>query len=294
MKKSIKFLLRKLFWGGLRYVLNDKWHAKIRYWIELEKWPNLENPQKFTEKIQYIKLHEHTKVRRLAANRQAVRSYISQKIGSEHLVPLIGVYDELTRKIWSELPQQFVLKANHGSGMVKIVRDKREGQFEVIQEETQRWKETDYYKLGREWAYKGLPRTILAEELLLDDDRNIPKDYKFFCYHGKVKVIQVDSGRFGNHRQTLFDRSFNRIDGMLISPPEPNKISKPEGLKAAIEVAEKLASDFSFIRVDLYIMKEKIYFGELTNYPLSGFIPFKPESLEVKMGSFLNLDDKTN
>ena len=290
MRSGLKFVAAKLFWGFLRHLLNDKWYAKVRYWIELDQWPDLKNPQTFTEKIQWIKLNEQTELRRIAANRTKVRDYVGDKVGSQHLVPLLGVYEELTQSTWKQLPNQFVLKGNHGSGMIQIVRDKENQSFEDVRQKTQRWKDTDYYRFGREWAYKDVPKTIVAEELLLDSNKNIPKDYKFFCFNGSVKIIQIDSDRFGEHRQTLFDRSFNRINGRLHSQPATDPIPKPDGLEGAIAMAEKLSADFSFIRVDLYILDGKTYFGELTNYPLNGFIAFKPNSLEQKMGSFITLD----
>jgi hypothetical protein len=294
MRSGLKFLAAKLFWGFLRHLLNDKWYAKIRYWIELDSWPNLQNPKTFTEKIQWIKLNEHTKLRQIAANRAEVRDYVAQKVGAQHLVPLLGVYEKLTQSTWKQLPEQFVLKGNHGSGMIEIVHDKENASFDDIRQETKRWKQTDYYRFGREWAYKDVPKTIVAEELLLDSNNDIPNDYKFFCFNGGVEIIQIDSDRFGEHRQTLFDRSFNRIDGRLHSQPASDPIPKPDGLEEGIGMAEKLSADFSFIRVDLYILDGQPYFGELTNYPLNGFIAFKPKSLEEKMGSLLNIDQQLN
>lgn len=289
MKKIFKKILTKLFWGFFRHILSDKKYAQIRYWLELDEWPDIHHPEKFTEKIQHIKLFERTAHRKQAANRIAVRKYIAEKVGDDYLVPLLDIFEKLTPPVWEALPSQFVLKANHGSGMLKIISDKQNEHFEGVRRSTEQWKNTNYFTFGREWAYKDLPRTIVAEKLLLTDDNTIPKDYKFFCFHGEVKAIQIDSDRFGSHQQTLFDRSFNRIDGMLAYPPSPDPIPKPEGLSKAIKVAERLGTDFSFIRVDLYILDGQIYFGELTNYPLNGFISFKPESLEYEMGSFLKL-----
>ena len=289
MKQAIKHLLRKLFWGLGRYLMSDKWYAKVRYWIELDEWPNLKNPQKFTEKIQWIKLNEHNKLRRKAANRLAVRNFVVNKIGEQHLIPLHNAFDVLTKEIWKTLPKQFVLKANHGCKMVKIVRNKEKENFGAACRHIKQWQQTDYYRFSREWAYKGLPRTILVEKLLLDDDESIPKDYKFFCFNGKVKIIQIDYNRFGKQKRNLFDCNFNRIDGELLYPPYEKNTKKPPQLEDAIIIAENLSADFTFLRVDLYLLNEHIYFGELTNYPGNGFVPFKPEELEYKVGSFLNI-----
>ncbi|MGM0545470.1 MAG: ATP-grasp fold amidoligase family protein [Bacteroidota bacterium] len=292
MKKAFKYLLTKLFWGFGRHLLSDRWYAKIRYWLELDTWPDLQNPHTFTEKIQWIKLNERNELRQLAANRLEVRNYVADNIGSEHLIPLLDSFDELTKSVWQKLQDQFVLKANHGCEMVAIIRNKNDSSFEEIRQKTEEWQELDYYKFSREWAYKGLPRTILAEELLLDEDGTIPKDYKFFCFNGEVKVIQIDYDRFGDQKRNLFDRNFNRIEGELLYPPYEGSTEEPENLGEAIKIAEILSADFSFLRVDLYLMNQQVYFGELTNYPGNGFVPFQPKKLEYQFGSYITLSDE--
>lgn len=287
--RLFKKLISKLFWGFFRHFLSDRLYTKVRYWLEVDKKLHLNDPRRFTEKIQHIKLFDQRAIRKLFANRVAVRDYVADKIGDEHLIPLIGNYDELSRDIWEDLPDQFVLKANHGSGMVEIVKEKKNAGYEKVSAITKEWQQTNYYKFGREWAYKNLPRTIVAEKLLLNSRDTIPEDYKFFCFGGKVELIQIDRARFDEHKQNLFDRNFNRIDGMLLSPPYSGPIPKPELLDPAIKLAEILSDGINFIRVDLYLFGDNIYFGEMTNYPLNGFVPFKPEELEQKMGSLIKL-----
>src|SRR5699024_9547710 len=141
-----------------------------------------------------------------------------------------------------------------------IVSDKKQLDFKDVQRETLKWQNTNYYSFGREWAYKGLPRTIVAEELVLTDSGDIPKDYKFFCFNGTVKLIQVDYDRFGEQKRNLFDRQFNPINGRLLYPRYSGQTEKPANLRRAVEIAETLSADFNFIRVDLYLMGNKIYF----------------------------------
>lgn len=285
----VKYILSKFFWGVGRHLLSDRQYAKVRYRLELDRPLNLENPQRFTEKVQYIKLNEQTELRKTVADRTKARDYVSEKAGEEYLIPLIGVYDELKPENWKSLPSQFVLKANHGCGMLEIVRDKQQADFEAVRRKTEKWKITDYYRFSREWVYKDLPRTLLAEKLLLDSDGNIPSDYKFFCFNGQVEVIQVDTGRFREQKRNLYDRNFQPMDAELLYPTYKGSIPKPASLDKAIELAETLSADFSFIRVDLYLLENHIYFGELTNYPGNGFIPFKPDTVELQMGSLLEL-----
>lgn len=284
-----KYLLRKLFWGFFRHTMSDESYLKFRYWLELDAWPNLENPQKFTEKIQYLKLHEQSGLRKKVANRTEVRSYVEEKIGSDFLIPLIGIYDELTPEIWDSLPDQFVLKANHGSAMLKIVFDKSDENYSEIYELTEGWKISNYAQFGRERVYEGIPRTIVVEQLLLNSNQTIPADYKFFCFDGRVEIIQVDIDRFHNQKRKLLNRDFKEVDATILHPKYEEKLERPANLDEAIEVAEKLSADFNFIRVDLYLLENQIYFGELTNYPGNGFQPFQPESMEYKVGALLEL-----
>ena len=285
----MKFILTKLFWGLFRYFLSDEQYARIRYRLELDEWPDLENPQTFTEKIQYIKLYQRNELRKKIADRIKVREYVAEKVGEDHLIPLIGNYSELTPDIWEKLPSQFVLKANHGCAMLKIVRDKEQADYQKIYRQTEEWKNTDYSKIGREWVYEGLPRTILAEELLLDSSNSIPEDFKFFCFHGRVEIIQIDFDRFGNQRRNLYDRNFNRIEARLLYPNYEKAVEKPDNLDKAIEIAERLSADFNFIRVDLYLLENEVYFGELTNYPGNGFKAFEPNTMNYKIGKLLKL-----
>lgn len=284
-----KYLVKKVFWGFLRHLVSDKQFAQIRYWLNFDRLPDLENPQSFTEKIQFIKLYERTELRKTFADRMKSRSYVAGKVGEEYLIPLFGTYKEITEENWKSLPRQFVLKANHGCGMLEIVKDKEEADFSSVKQTTEDWKNTDYYKVGREWAYKGLPRTILAEKLLLNAETEIPADYKFFCFHGEVRIIQVDKNRFGEQKRNLYDRNFKRLDTTLLYPNFEDSLEKPILLEEAIEIAEQLSRGVNFVRVDLYLLDNSIFFGELTNYPGNGFVAFEPPAMENRAGEYLHL-----
>lgn len=294
MKKTFHFIVSKLFWGILIHFLNDDWYAKIRYWLVMGKWGDFNNPVLFTEKIQHIKLYERTKLRKLVADRLKVRDYIEAKVGEEHLIPILGTYENLQQEDLDELPDQFVLKANHGCGMVKIITDKTQLTFSEIEILTKTWKNTDYYKVGHEWVYKDLGREIIAEKLITNSKGDIPKDWKFFCFNGEVKIIQEDRDRYGDkpHTRNLYDRNFNKIEAQLLYPSSNVESQRPLMLSTAIQIAEILSEDFNFMRVDLYLLDDKVYFGEMTNYPGNGFIPFEPRKMEYKVGAMLDLDTK--
>jgi len=285
----IKPILNKLFWGVFRHFLSDRLYAKSRYWLETGRKLDLENPSFFTEKIQWLKLHERTELRQKVADRFAVRDYVTQKIGEEHLIPLFRNFNELTIEAWESLPESFVLKANHGCKMVEIVEDKSTCSFHDLQKKTKEWQNTDYYKFGREWVYKNVPRSIIAEKLLKTADGQIPNDYKFYCFHGRVELAQIDFGRFNDHTRNLYDRNFNLQPITFHHEQNQNVVEKHPLFDDAVDVAETLAGDFNFIRVDLYLLENHIYFGELTNFPANGFIPLKPDQAELELGKKLNL-----
>ena len=283
----LNFILKKFFWGGLRHFLSDKRYIKIRYKLEFGFWPDLKNPKRFSEKIQVLKLYDRTQLRRIAADRLEVRKYVSKKIGDSYLIPLIGSFKYLDEDIWEELPSSFVLKASHGSGMVCMIHQKEEEEHKTILRTANGWMKVDYYRFGREWVYKGLHRFILAEELILDENENVPSDFKFFCFQGQVKLVQVDIDRFGTQKRNLYDEQFNLLDAGLHHEVGEDKIKKPALFEEAKNIAEVLSAEFSFIRVDLYILPERIYFGELTNFPGNGFERFHPDEFDFVAGDML-------
>jgi hypothetical protein len=284
----IRAIANKLFWGFLHRHLSDRQYARYRFWLSTGRKLNLDQPVTFSDKINWLKLNERTELRKRVADRNEVRSFVKERIGEKYLIPLVGVYDNLTRDIWQALPERFVLKANHGSGMIRIVKSKQDETFEEIKSLTDEWQQTDYALFGREWVYEGLPRKIIAEELVLTGDGSVPRDVKFFCFHGKVGFIQIDFDRFTNQKRNIYDRDFNKLNVSLLHPNFEGEVPKPPGLEKAIGLAEKLSDGFSFIRVDLYLPDEQIYFGELTNFPGNGFEPFIPVHFDEVFGSYLN------
>ena len=180
-----------------------------------------------------------------------------------------------------DLPKDFIVKANHGSGWNRVVYEKDEREMEINLRLFKKWLKFDAYYLNRELQYKGINRLLLVEQLI---DRE-PNDYKFFCYCGKVKAIQVDSSRFTNHRRSLFDRNWNELDIKFRYEGVEDKVP-PSNLDRMIEIAEKLAEEFIFVRIDLYSVREEIYFGEFTFCPGGGnepFVDFKSDEDFLKL-----------
>jgi hypothetical protein len=281
---KIKRKIFKVFYNSL----NDYWYARVRFIKSHRYIPNFKNPKSFSEKINHIKLYKINKLREKIVDRIWVREYIKQKAPECKLIENLWVGKEFTKEVWNSLPQEFVIKGNHGSGMVKVV-DKKENSFLEILDLTKTWMIADYAKLGREWFYSKVEPLIIVEEKLKFKN-DVPPDFKFFCFNGRVEIIQVDTERFIKHKRDLYDRYFNILDVKYIFE-RGQKIEKPLIYDQAVKIAEELSQDFDFIRVDLYLLDATVYFGELTNVPGNGVENFEPKSFDFELGKKLVLND---
>lgn len=263
----------------------------VAFIVRQKRLPNIINPKSLTDKMLLIKLRPNSKksyLRKLSADRMAVRDYVKSKSPNCNIIKILWSGNKLLVDDWNLLPNNFVIKANHGSKMVKIV-DKSEDSFESVQKLTNDWLRKDYYKKGREWVYKDTPRTLLVEELLQFSEE-IPPDYKFFCLNGKVKFLQVDLDRFNGHCRNIYNSKFDLLD-VEYHFPRGYSIDKPSKFDEAIKISEELSSEFDFIRVDLYLLEDGVFFGELTNFPGNCLESFDDYSFDLKMGSQLVLDN---
>ena len=272
----------------LSYFLPDKFYTQVRFFLVFRYWPQLKTPRSFCEKINWLKLYDRNPLRAIVADRILVRDYVREKAPSCILPVHLWVGPQLTSDIWQSLPDKFVLKAYHGSGMIAVILQKREVTFKSVSGITRRWLQTDYSRKAREWVYHKLPKLIIAEEFIDIESERVPMDFKFLCFNGHVELIMVDIDRFTKHRRNLYDRKFRKMNAEHFFPSGPD-IPKPDILNHAIQIAESLAVPFDFIRVDLYISKDAVYFGEMTCFPEAGFGHFKPKSLDFLFGERLKL-----
>lgn len=259
------------------------------YFYLTGRFLNLKTPASLTEKINWLKLHRKNPAFRKYIDRELVRHYVAQKSPDCLMAKILLKSKSLSEEQWLNLPERFVLKASHGAGMVKIIKNKADTSFEDIQALTEEWLSLDYSKLYREWVYKDLERYILAEEFLSDSSGEIPSDFKFYCLNGIVGFVCVDTGRFSQHQRSLFDRNFNLLDATL-TYPKGSQIKIPPVYEKAREIAENLASELTFARVDLYLLEGSVYFGEITLIPAAGRLNFSPLEFDMKMGERLDLN----
>lgn len=265
-------------------LLSDYQVAYLMFVAKLGYLPRFENPRSLNEKINYIKLFNRNPVRALIADRLKVRDYVAERVNGCRFPEIQWRGGRLDRAAWDALPELFAIKANHGSKMTRIVNKGTDG-FDEVRRETDSWLRRDYSRYGREWIYDDLERYLIAEEML-GRAGSPPLDFKFFVMNGRVGFVQVDVGRFRDHRRNLYTRDFIRIDAEY-EHPSTDDVPKPDEFERAIEIAERLAADLDFIRVDLYLLGGEIYFGELTNTPENGFGRMRPRSFDFEMGRLL-------
>lgn len=274
--------------------LFDKWSdekfLKKKYRIVTGKELNLECPESFNEKLQWLKLHDRKRCYTTMVDKYAVKDYVAGKVGEKYIIPTFGVWERFEDIDFNKLPKQFALKCTHDSGGVVICKDKEKLDMRHAKRILSSSLKRNYFYKGREWPYLNVSPRIIAEQYMVDESEKELKDYKLFCFDGEPKLIQVDFGRFDVHRRNLYTTDWEYIDASIKYPKDPStQIPRPARLKEMLEVAEKLAEGIPHVRVDLYSIKEKIYFGELTMYHGGGMEKFTPEELGKRMGGWIKL-----
>lgn len=259
---------------------------------------NLEYPKTLTEKIQWYKINYKHPLIAKCADKFAVREYVTETIGEKHLVPLefhTKNYKEIKPENLPDYPT--VIKASHTSGTTHLVYDKYEADWNSIQIDCRWWLHLNYYYLDKEWQYRNIKPRIVVEKMLTDEDGSIPSDYKLHCFNGKFEFLQVDLGRFGTHRRNIYDRNwellpftFSMLD-MDRNPKTPRgrSVDRPKNLELLIDLAETLAKPFPYVRVDFYVIKDNIFFGELTFHHGGGYEQFTPNKWDLYYGNKIPL-----
>ena len=270
---------------------NDLYKTKIKnWWYNFKKKPlNLDNPLTFNEKIQWLKLYDSTPIKTFLADKYKVRNYIKKVIGEEYLIPIYGVYDNSEDINFDKLPNKFVIKYNHGSGFNIIVKNKTKLNLENIKKRLNIWKKLKFGNNSVELHYRDIIPKIIIEKYM-DDGTGDLKDYKITCFNGKPEFIWIDSERYINHKRNLYDLNWNQLPYKINSHyPTFQSPKKPKHLKKLLNLASILSKGFATARVDFYIIKQKIYFGEITFTSTSGLDDVVPESFDKRLCSLIRL-----
>lgn len=272
-------------------ILQDTWKKRMGENVPLD----LDHPQSFNEKIQWIKLHDITPLMTKLADKYLVREWIAEQIGDQYLIPLLGVWDSFDEIDFEQLPNRFVLKCNHGSGMNLVVKDKNSIDMAVAKTQFDQWIATNYAfaGMGLELQYKNIPRKIIAEEYIEQMDADL-LDYKIHCFGGEPQIIQIIGNRDNEHhtaREAFFDLDWNQAELMYHTYDSYEKLpEKPENLEEMLRLSRILSKDFRYVRVDWYDLSGNIKFGEMTFTPANGYGNWGGEE-QYLVGSWINTDN---
>lgn len=252
---------------------------------------NLTDPKTFNEKIQWLKLHDRKDEYTTMADKYLVKDYVASIIGPEYIIPTLAAWDNPDEIDFNNLPNQFVLKCNHNSGTgMYICDDKSKMKEQSVRATLKKGIKKDYYLTGREWPYKHIKRKIIAEKYMVDESGTELKDYKVFCFNGVPMYVQVDFGRFTNHERNLYSTNWEYMGFSSLYTTNPKRIiERPVCLEKMLEISAILSNNIPFVRVDLYVIGKKIYFGELTFYHGSGYERFSPVEWDRKLGDLINI-----
>lgn len=279
---------------GLLNWMQDEQYLKTQYYLKMHRKLNLDNPVTMNEKLQWLKIHDRKSCYCEYVDKYLVRDHIKRAVGSEVLIPLIGVWESPKDIDFNMLPNQFVLKCNHDSGGVIICKDKSKLDVNKTRRVLNRKQHKDYSLGNREWPYKNVHRCVLAEQYLEDGNKEGSIiDYKFYCFNGIPECVIACVDRTPKNAKFIYyDNEWNRLDYNFQTFEERNcKVCKPDNFSEMIDIAKKIAMyvDCAFIRVDLFNVNKKIYFGEITFYPHSGMDTTLRPEIDCYFGSKIRL-----
>lgn len=286
-------MARKMIRFGMQ-ALPDKIFLKIKYRALLGRPLNLAKPETYNEKLQWLKLYNRRPEYTQMVDKYAVRQLVAEKIGEEYLIPLLGVWDSFDDIDFDALPNRFVLKPTHTSGDVYICKGKSQLDYKKLSDLIQGWLKRKYERLHREWPYKNVPPRIIAERYMQDHmDKGGAAagltDYKFYCFDGKPKAMLIVTDRQVNTKMDFYDMDFNHLPLVWDYENSDRKLEKPVNFERMKELAKVLAWNIPHVRVDFYESDGRVYFGELTFYPVSGWGTFEPPEWDRIFGDWLTL-----
>lgn len=295
--KKPSLLFMTLGHRGFFNWMDDKTYIKIVYRITMGKTLNLDNPKSYSEKLQWIKLYDRNPLYTKLVDKYEAKKIVEKEIGFEYIIPTYGIWDSFDDIDFDILPNRFVLKCTHDSGGLVICRDKCKFNKRKARKIINKCLKHNYFWGDREWPYKDVKPRIIAEKYMEDSYTSELRDYKFFCFNGQVKALFIATDRSKGAHETKFDFFDAEYSHLPFTNGHPNADVVPEKPKCFEEmksIAAKLSKGFPSVRVDLYEVDGKVYFGEMTFFHWSGHMPFEPEEWDYKFGSWINLSNTNN
>lgn len=275
-------------------LLPDKLYLKILFRLYMGYPLNLDNPQTFSEKLQWLKLYNRRPEYTQMVDKYEAKKYVASIIGDEYIIPTLGVWNNVDEIDFASLPNQFVIKTTHGggSGGVVICRDKAKFDIEACKRKLKQSMRHNIYYSYREWPYKNVKPRIIAEMYLEDLNGNL-NDYKYWCFNGTPYILFIATGREKGVCFDYYDTDFNHLPIIQGGPNSNRENPKPKNLSTMNTLASKLSVNLPHIRVDLYNIEGKIFFGELTFFDSSGYAKFTPQEWDYKLGKMIELPTKS-
>lgn len=303
IKMGIKYIVDRDFRfyyrarHGKLHKMPDDEYVKRYYKLKTGHELNLENPQRFSEKLTWLKLYDHNPEYTKMVDKYEVKKYVSDIIGEEYVLPILGVWDSVDEIDFSTLPDQFILKCTHNSGSFAVCKDKSLFDFETAKKELAECLKKNYYWGQREWPYKNVKPRIIAEPYLDSLGKPDSVEYKITCADGKLCFGTICRGiahvEFDKRTNDHYDENFNIMPWYAFYKPSKNPVTtKPKHYDEIVELAKKLSEGIPSVRVDFYVHNDHVYFGEITFYTWGGNIVFTPDEWDYKLGNYIQLPKK--
>lgn len=295
LKNDPKSIWIHYFRATVGKALPDSVYLRIMNHVYMHKRLNIDNPQTFNEKIQWLKLYDRNPQYTKMVDKYRAKKYVSSLIGDKYIISTLGVWDKFDDINFDALPQQFVLKCTHDSGGLIICRDKSKLNIDEARRKINACLKQRYFWIAREWPYKNVKPRIIAEKYMESESDQELTDYKWFCFNGEPQFLYISHG-LANHETATIDfydiqhnrMPFKRTDYKSSTTDAP----KPRCHSEMIEVAKKLSKDIPFVRIDLYEINGKVYFSEITFSPCAGWLPFDPPEWDLTLGKYIRLPEK--
>jgi len=286
VKKLYYFLVEKI---GL--FISDLNFLRVVYFLRTRKFLNVKNPVTFNEKLQWLKLYNRNPILSKLADKYKVRDFVAKKVGSDILIPLIGVYDSFDDIDFDKLPDKFILKCNHASGWNFVCEDKGRLDYKKMKKLFDFWLKTNYYYHGRSWEYKNIKPKIVCEKFLSQEGTFGLDDYKFHCFNGRPVYIQYIKNRLkGRTKETYYNTKWKFQPFNMTNCRNTKLVDRPKNLKKMLDISKKLSKGLPYARIDLYNLDGRIYFGEVTLCPANGMDNFDPPKYEKIFGDMIDIN----
>ena len=288
----IRLVLQYIFWGEYK---TDEYYIKKMYYSTYGRYPDLDNPQKYSEKIQWLKLHFRQKYQTEITDKYSARDYWSRNFGDEYLIPLAFETTSWRRITMDVIPDYpCIIKPSSGSGDFIIIKDKSKVDIEQLRKTCKKWLKKKYYYISHEWNYKHARQRIIIEKLLQTKDGKIPNDYKLSFINGELQFIYCSVDREGENFRIIYDKNWKRLPFSMsschASESKSHDIPKPATLDKMIEIGSEVAKLFCLVRVDFYDVDGKLYYGEVTMYHGGGYEQFDPPEIDDFYGAKVDLN----